>query len=63
MRQASVDLERAEMSLRNAQAAGDAVPAQAIGPLVHARAALHRGQAAASEHEAEAARQIIASAG
>ncbi|WP_043360329.1 hypothetical protein [Belnapia sp. F-4-1] len=60
--QAELILERAEMALLNGKAAGEAVPEGAMKPLDQARAALHRGQMAASERQAEAARQIIASA-
>ncbi|MBL6077883.1 hypothetical protein JMJ56_07695 [Belnapia sp. T18] len=61
-RQAELTLERAETALLNGKAAGEAVPEAAIRPLVQARAALHHGQMAASGRQAEAARQIIASA-
>lgn len=59
---ATRDLDSAEMTLRNARDAGEAVPAQAMAPLGKARADLRRGRMAASVHEAEMARQIIASA-
>lgn len=61
-RRAEVTLERAETALLNGKAAGEAVPEDAMRPLDQARAALQRHQMAASERQAEAARQIIASA-
>jgi hypothetical protein len=60
-RQAEASLEQAETALLNGKAAGEAVPDEAIRPLDQARAALQHGRIAASERQAEAARQIIAS--
>lgn len=61
-RQAEAALERAETALLNGKAAGEAVPEDAMQPLGQARNALQRHRMAASERQAEAARQIIASA-
>lgn len=61
-RQAEAALERAQTALLNGKAAGEAVPEDAMKPLGQARTALQRHQMATSERQAEAARQIIASA-
>ncbi|MDB5375268.1 MAG: hypothetical protein JWP04_3910 [Belnapia sp.] len=62
-READGKLEQAETALLNAQAAGLAVPAGAMTPLLEARTALRRGNRDAAERATEAAERAVSHPG
>ena len=59
-RNADTDLEQAETALLNAQAAGQAVPPQALAPVMQARDALRHGDTAAATRATENAHHAVA---
>ena len=60
---AAAELEQAETALLNARAAGAEQPAQAIGPVGEALAALHHGDRPAATQATEAAIRVLGGAG